>query len=148
MAPLPPRPVVRLAWKIHRGLVRYSDGRLGLTEPTPDKEGLAQLTTIGRKSGQERIVMIAYLKDGDDFVTIAMNGWAEADPAWWLNMIANPKATLLTKTGKVPVAGRAAELGAEHDRLWQRWRELDKFIDQHSHRRSHTPVVILTPTHP
>lgn len=146
MAPLPPRQVVRFAWAVHRGLVRYSSGRFGLSEARPDKEGLAQLTTIGRKSGQERIVMIAYLKDGNDFVTMAMNGWAEADPAWWLNMTANPTARLLTKAGEVEVVGRAAELGSEQDRLWQRWRDLDKFVDQHSHRRSHTPVVILSPT--
>lgn len=145
MAPLPPRPIIRLAWKIHRGLFRYSNGRLGLREATPDQEGLAQLTTIGRKSGEKRVVMIAYCKDGDDFVTMAMNGWAEADPAWWLNLQANPNAELVTPDGRIEVVGRAAEPGEEHDRLWNTWRALDKFIDQHSHRRSNTPVVILTP---
>ncbi len=147
MAKLPPRPVIRLAWKIHRALFRYSGGRFGLRQATADQEGLAQLTTIGRKSGEKRIVMIAYCKDGDDFVTIAMNGWDEGDPAWWLNMTANPEAELITPEGTFTVVGREAEPGDEHDRLWNIWRDLDKMIDQFSHRRSHTPVVIMTPVH-
>lgn len=94
--------------------------------------------------------MIAYFEDehgeeGRNFVTMAMNGWSSADPAWWLNMQANPTAQLLTKSGMVTVTGRAAE-GDEHDRLWNRWRELDKFVDQFSDRRVNgTPVVILAP---
>ena len=115
MSKLPPRLVIRVAWKAHRALVRYSGGRLGLTEAQPDKEGLAQLTTMGRKSGQERVVMIAYFRDGKDYVTMAMNGWDEADPSWWLNMQANPDATLLASSGEVAVTGRAAEPGTEHD---------------------------------
>ncbi len=145
MAPLPPRPIIRLAWKTHRALVRWSGGRFGLRSSSANQEGLAQLTTTGRRSGQKRTVMIAYLMDGDDFVTMAMNGWDEADPAWWLNMQANPTAELITPDGTITVVGRAANAGDEHDRLWNAWRDLDKFVDQHSHRRNHTPVVILSP---
>ena len=89
--------------------------------------------------------MIAYLMDGDDFVTMAMNGWDDADPAWWLNMQTSPTAELVTPDGSIEVIGRAATEGEEHDRLWDEWRALDKFVDQHSHRRTHTPVVILSP---
>ena len=71
---LPPRWVVTTAWKIHRSLFRWSRGRFGLRPPSPGKYGLAQLTTIGRRSGQERSVMIGYYLDGSDLVTMAMNG--------------------------------------------------------------------------
>jgi len=143
---LPPRPIVRLAWKAHKALYRWSRGRLGLTEYTPDKEGLAELTTTGRRSGRDRSVMIAYLMDGDDYVTIAMNGWDPAEPAWWLNLQAHPQATLALKSGTLSVIGRAAEVGEEHDRLWNRWRELDDFVDKHASRRTNgTAVVILSP---
>jgi len=90
--------------------------------------------------------MIAYCMDGDDFITMAMNGWDVSDPAWWLNMQADPNAELVTSDGAVKVTGRQAAEGEEHDRLWNRWRDLDKFVDQHSHRRTNgTPVVIMSP---
>jgi F420H(2)-dependent quinone reductase len=37
-------------------------------------------------------------------------------------------------------------LGEERDRLWQRWRELDKNLDGYAARRPHdTAVVVLEP---
>ncbi len=49
-----------------------------------------RLTTIGRRTGEERNVMVGYIEDGSTFVTMAMNGWGEGEPAWWLNLPANP----------------------------------------------------------
>ena len=143
---LPPRPVIRFAWRAHRALFRWSNGRLGLREYTIDEEGLAELTTIGRKSGKPRPVMIAYFTDGDDYVTLAMNGWDPAEPQWWLNLLADERGTLTLPHGKVDVIARAAAEGEEHDRLWQRWRELDNHTDRQSYRRpGGTAVVILSP---
>lgn len=94
----------------------------------------------------QRDVMIGYFEDGDDLVTMAMNGWGPAEPAWWLNLQAEPNATLqLAKQTPVDVVGRAAT-GAERERLWQRWREIDKGLDGWASRRpTETAVVILTP---
>lgn len=148
---LPPRFVIRNAWRIHRALFRWSGGRLGLQAPKvtddgTEKEGLAALTTLGRKSRQERLVMIAYFEDGDDFVTMAMNGWGEGQPAWWLNLLANPKATLRVPGRTMPVEARKAAPGEEHDRLWARWCEVDTRTERYSARRSEgTDVVILSP---
>ena len=143
---LPPRPVIRFAWGLHKALYRWSGGRLGLRTATPDQEGLAELTTIGRRSGQQRPVMIGYFQDGDDYVTMAMNGWDAADPAWWLNLQANEQAKLALPSGTIDVIGRAATAGEEHDRLWQRWREMDHNVDKFAKRRTDgTPVVILSP---
>ncbi len=143
---LPPRSVIRFAWKVHKALYRYSGGRLGLRDATPDQEGLAELTTVGRRSGHDRTVMIAFFEDGDDYVTMAMNGWDTADPAWWLNLQANCTAKLALTSGTIDVVGRAAELGDEHDRLWERWRKIDVRVDKYAERRTEgTPVVILSP---
>lgn len=107
---------------------------------------MAHLTTIGRRSGAERGVMIGYYKDGDDVVTMAMNGWGAPEPAWWLNLQANPEATLqLAGEGTLPVVGRAA-VGEERDRLWDRWRQMDKGLDGFAARRpTETAVVVLSP---
>jgi hypothetical protein len=43
---------------------------------TSNKRGwdALRLTTIGRRSGQERSVIIGYLEDGPNLVALAMNG--------------------------------------------------------------------------
>ena len=141
---LPPRWFIRAAWKIHKALYRWSGGRFGLRVPRPDRYGLAYLTTIGRRSGLERSVMIAYFEDGDALVTMAMNGWGAPEPAWWLNLQAHPEATLaLAGEGTVDVVGRRV-VGDERERLWDRWRRLDDGLDGYAARRpTETAVVVL-----
>ena len=39
-----------------------------------------RLTTVGRRSGQERSVILGYLDDGPNLVTLAMNGWGKESP--------------------------------------------------------------------
>ncbi len=142
---LPPRWVITTAWKAHRALFRLTGGRLGLRSQRDDNYGLAKLTTTGRRSGQPREVMIGYYVDGDDIVTMAMNGWGAAEPAWWLNLQAEQCATLTTVDGTTAVIGRAA-IAAERETLWQRWREIDKGLDGFAARRpNETAVVILSP---
>lgn len=143
---LPPRFVITTAWRIHRALYRWSGGRFGLRLPSDDTYGLAQLTTTGRRSGQSRSVMIGYYEDGDDYVTMAMNGWDPAEPAWWLNLQADPEATLVLPSGSIVVHGRGAT-AEERPALWQRWGDLDPKLDGWAARRpNETVVVILTPT--
>ncbi len=63
--------------------------------------GTLRLTTTGRRTGQPRHVILGYLEDGPNLVTLAMNGWDPAEPAWWLNLQANPEATMETADGHV-----------------------------------------------
>jgi len=142
---LPPRWVIRSAWQIHRALYRVTGGRLGLWRPKKDGWGTLRLTTTGRRSGQDRSVMVGYFEHGDDYVTMAMNGWGEGEPAWWLNLQANPEAGIETADGPKMVTGRAAT-GEERERLWARWQEIDKDLDAYARRRSgQTAVVVLEP---
>ena len=144
-ARLPPRWFIRFAWKFHKSLYRISGGRFGLRRAKGDRWGMMHVTTLGRRSGQERPVILGYFDDGPNLVTMAMNGWGEAEPAWWLNMQAHPEVTVVTPDGSRRMLGRAAE-GAERERLWSRWREIDKDLDEFAARRpSETAVVILEP---
>lgn len=143
---LPPRWVVRVAWSTHRGLYRISRGRFGLRHAEGDRWGTMHLTTIGRRTGQERKVILGYFEDGEDLVTMAMNGWAAAEPAWWLNLQAHPKASIDLADGRRMVTGRAAQ-GEERERLWNRWRSIDKNLDSYAQRRpGETAVVVLEPS--
>jgi deazaflavin-dependent oxidoreductase (nitroreductase family) len=142
---LPPRWFVRLFWHTHRAVYRVTRGRLGLWRPKPSKWGTLRLTTTGRRTGAERSVILGYVEDGPNLVTLAMNGWAAPEPAWWLNLQASPAARVDLPDGPRPVTGRAAA-GEERARLWARWREIDKNLDGYAALRSgETAVVVLEP---
>ncbi len=144
-AHLPPRWVIVAAWHIHRAIYRWSKGRKGLWAPRPGKYGVLRLITIGRRTGEPRAVLIGYFEDGSNVVSMAMNGWAAAEPAWWLNLQAHPEAVAELPDGRRDVRGRAA-IGEERDRLWERWRTIDKNLDAYAARRPNkTAVVVLEP---
>ncbi|MDX2381467.1 MAG: nitroreductase/quinone reductase family protein [Acidimicrobiia bacterium] len=144
-ARLPPRWFIRLAWITHRRLYRLTGGRFGLRRPKPNGWGIARLNTVGRRTGQERSVMVGYFEDGSSLVTMAMNGWGDGEPAWWLNLQAHPEVQVDTVDGPRKFTGRAAQ-GDERERLWARWQEIDKNLDAYAARRSTgTAVVILEP---
>ena len=75
--------------------------------------------------------MLGYFEDGPNLVTMAMNGWGDAEPAWWLNLQARPEATIDLVDGPRQVTGRAAH-GEERERLWTRWRQTNKHLDAHA----------------
>jgi F420H(2)-dependent quinone reductase len=140
-AGLPPRWFVLLFWHGHRALLRVTRGRLGLWRPKPDGWGALRLTTTGRRTGRPRQVV----EDGRNLVTMAMNGWGAAEPAWWLNLQAHPDATAQTRDGARQVRARRAQ-GDERERLWARWAQIDKNLDAYAARRpAETAVVILEP---
>ena len=144
-ARVPPRWFVRTAWSVHRAVYRVTAGRLGLWPARQHRWGTLRLTTLGRRTGRERSVILGYLQDGDRFVTMAMNGWADGEPAWWLNLQARPEAHVALANGSSPVRARAAE-GDERRRLWQRWLEIQPNLDAYAALRStETAVVVLEP---
>ena len=145
-ARLPPRWFVRTFWSMHRGLYRVTGGRVGLWRPKANRWGTMRLTTTGLRRGQDLSVMVGYFEDGPNLVTMARNGWAGCEPAWWLNLQAHPEARVDLAGSRRAVRGRAAE-GEERSRLWDRWREIDKDLDDYAARRSgETAVVILEPS--
>ena len=145
---LPPRWFIRGAWIGHRAVHRFTGGRRGLSLPKPGGSfGHLKLTTIGRRSGQERAAILGYIDDGENLVTLAMNGWSSPEPAWWLNVQADPNASVELKTGVRAVRARAAS-GGERERLWKKigehsgYGDLDGFATR---RTGQTAVVVFEP---
>jgi deazaflavin-dependent oxidoreductase (nitroreductase family) len=62
-------------------------------------------------------VIVGYVEDGPNLVTMAMNSWGDAEPAWWLNLQAHPDVAVDLAGGPRQVTGRAAQ-GDERERLW------------------------------
>jgi len=143
---MPPDWFVHTFWRAHRALYRLSGGRFLWTPQSKRGWGALHLTTTGRRSGRERGVILGYLEDGPRLVVLAMNGWDEGHPAWWLNLEAHPDA-VVRLPGRPPRAVRArAAVGPERDRLWQLWRSVDLDLDGYAARRTtQTPVVVFEP---
>src|SRR5687767_7377513 len=99
-----------------------------------------RLTTVGRRTGKKRSVILGYYEDGPNLVTMAMNGWKDAEPAWWLNLQAHPDATVELTDGTRAIHGRAAR-GDERERLWDRWREMGDDLDGYATRRPSGPAA-------
>jgi F420H(2)-dependent quinone reductase len=117
---VPPRWFVRLAWKAHRALYAVR-GRKAMRPATPTKWGMFRITTVGRKTGAERKAILGYLDDGPNLGTMAMNGWAGPEPKWWLNLQANPDATVEMSDGTRREVTAHAASGEERERLWAVW---------------------------
>ena len=76
-----------------------------------------------------------------------MNGWADPEPAWWLNLQANPDATVELPDGPRQVTARAA-VGDERARLWAKFLDLrsSAFTDASAALRSReTALVVFEP---
>lgn len=132
-------------WHAHRALVKVTDGRLGLWRPKADRWGALRLTTVGRRTGRSRMVLVGYIEDGDNLVTMAMNGWGGAEPAWWLNVQESPDVTVQTRDGVRGMHAHRA-VGSERERLWSRWAAVDRNLDAYAARRPHeTAVVVFEP---
>ena len=144
-ASLPPRWFMRAFWAAQRSVYAITGGRIGLRTATAEHQGMLRLRTIGRRTGQERAVILGYYEDGPNLVTMAMNGWADAEPAWWLNLQDQPEVVVDLPGGSRAVRARAATQD-ERPRLWARWAGYDKGLDAYAARRSReTAVVILEP---
>ena len=146
---LPPAWFKHAFWRVHRGLHRVSGGRFLWTPASRRGWGALGITTTGCRSGRERTVILGYLEDGPNLVTLAMNGWDEGDPSWWRNLQAHPDAAVRLRH-EPPRAVRAREAtGEERERLWRRWAEVDAGLDAYAAmRQCPTPVVVLEPRPP
>jgi len=103
------------------------------------------LTTTGRKTGQPRTTLVAYLTNRDALVIVAGAAGAEKHPEWWLNLQSHPEA--LVQVGRHKLLVRATRaLPEEQQRLWTRYPAPHALFESMQKRVSREiPVVILRP---
>lgn len=139
----PPRFAYRAFWALHRFADRVSGGRF---QTGPGVGPSLWLTTVGRRSGQQRENALTYLADGPDFVVVASNIGEDRDPAWWLNLKASPDTTVRL-AGHPPTAVHAREtLEPERAELWARF--VARYPQYSGYERRTTrrlPVIVLEP---
>ena len=104
-----------------------------------------RLHTVGRKSGTVRTAILGYYVDGPNLYTLAMNGWGEPEPAWWLNLQTHPDATIDLPDGSRIIHARIATED-ERARLWADMRRNEPNLDAYAARRSReTALVVFEP---
>jgi deazaflavin-dependent oxidoreductase (nitroreductase family) len=104
------------------------------------------LTSIGRKSGEQRTVALVFLQHGEDMVIVGSLAGYDHHPAWYLNVSANPQCWVQLDRKKMPAAARDA---TEQERK-ELWPKLVALLPLWGHFQQQTdrpfPVVILSPT--
>lgn len=132
----------RLLVPVDRLVARLTGGRVIALGVLPS----LLITTTGRRSGQPRTNPLLYVPDGDAFVVIGSNWGQRHQPAWALNLIANPAATVTVKGSQIPVRARVTS-GAERDRLWQllveQWPAYETYVRRAGDRK--IPIFRLEP---
>jgi deazaflavin-dependent oxidoreductase (nitroreductase family) len=147
-SPNVPRWLVRTIWIVHRAAYSMTRGRFGLRPATDSQWGMIRLKTVGRRSGQPRIAIVGFIEDSANIVIPAMNGWADPEPAWWLNLQTDPHATIQLPDGSSRAVTARAAAGDERQRLWRRFVDLKSsaFSDANAATRSReTAIVVLEP---
>jgi deazaflavin-dependent oxidoreductase (nitroreductase family) len=129
---------------IHRVLLQISGGRLGWTAMDMP---VLKLTTTGRKSGQQRDVMLTSpLQEGSTLVVVASRGGDDNAPAWFLNLQENPDV-LVNLQGQPPRRMNARVASpAERERLWPLVTADHKnYADYQTKTTREIPLVLLEP---
>lgn len=100
--------------RVDRVLHRATGGRVVASDLLFDT---LMLTTTGRRSGQPRTTPLARLDLDGVPVVIASNFGRESHPAWSLNLLADPRATVEEHGRARPVVARQLD-AQEQDRVW------------------------------
>ncbi len=121
-------------------LLRLSHGRIGSKLGT---QTILLLHTIGRKSGQDREIPIAYFDYEDHYLIVASNWGKEKQADWYLNLKDHPQARLEVKGKVLSVTAREAQ-GEEYDRLWKFATEHHPpYLDYQKMTTRHIPIMMF-----
>jgi len=132
-----------LTFRFHRFVYRLSGGRLLPTSGS--RMPVLLLTTTGRKTGRSRTWPLNYYPDGASVVVVASNRGQPNYPQWYLNVKANPQATIQCGSKTLAVTARVAT-PAEAERLWPVLTKLEPlYLRYRTLTDRDFPLVYLTP---
>lgn len=108
------RVAMRVASAVDRPLLKLSGGRVRLSFVIP----CLLLRVRGARSGLIREVPLLYVPDGEDVLLVGSGGGARREPAWSLNLRANPDVTTL-RSGQEEKRRAEVLHGAEREQAWR-----------------------------
>ncbi len=123
-------------------LLRLSRGRVGSKLGT---QTILILHTLGRKSGQDRAIPIAYFDYDGKYLIVASNWGKDKQADWYLNLKQDPHAKLEIKGRIVPVIAREVQ-GEEYQRLWKFAAERNPpYLEYQKMTTRHIPIMMFEP---
>ena len=131
---------------IHRTILKASGGRIGWEA---GKMPVLELTTIGRKSGQPRSVMLTSpVQEGSTFVLVASRGGDDHHPAWFLNLRDHPAVEVSLKGQPRRHMTARVATADERARLWPKVvADHRNYAGYQSKTKREIPLVLLDPVH-
>ncbi|GAB2667362.1 nitroreductase family deazaflavin-dependent oxidoreductase [Saccharopolyspora gloriosae] len=104
------------------------------------------LHNVGARSGATRVNPMAYVEHEGRYLVLASKAGADAHPAWYHNLKANPDAVVEVGTETLRV--RAEELtGAERDARYAEAAAAFPVMAEHQSKTDRViPIIALTPT--
>jgi deazaflavin-dependent oxidoreductase (nitroreductase family) len=131
---------IKLFMSLNSLLIRLSRGRLGSKLGT---QSVLILVTVGRRSGQERAIPIAYFDYADKYLIVASNWGKDKNADWYLNLKKEPHARLEINGKTVSVVAREAQ-SEEYDRLWKFATERHPpYLDYQEMTTRHIPIMVF-----
>ena len=108
----PQRPAIPADMRaFNEGLIKDFRATGGQMSGPMAGRSLMLLTTAGRRSGKPTTVVVGYVRDGERYVVIASNNGAKSHPSWYLNLLAQPIATV--EVGDRKFDARASTAGPD-----------------------------------
>jgi deazaflavin-dependent oxidoreductase (nitroreductase family) len=102
------------------------------------------LTTTGAKSGASHSSPLVWTRSGDDIVIVASMGGAPRNPAWFHNLVANPRVTVELDGERFDAIARVARPD-ERSRLYDAHSDTHPgFRDYETKTSRVIPVVLLS----
>lgn len=134
--------MVRPLVPVDRLIGRLTAGRFVALRIAPS----LMLTTTGRRSGLPRTNPLTYARDGDGYVVIGSNWGRPRQPAWALNLLADPTAVVRLGGREIAVRARLTT-GEERERLFalllREWPAYATYVERAAGRD--IPVFVLDP---
>lgn len=128
--------------RANAAIYRLSRGRLG---GSFGKAPVALLTTTGRKTGQERVSPLLYLRDGERVVFVASRGGSDKHPMWYLNLLADPAVRVQIRDETRALTARVAA-DEEREQYWPRLTAMyPSFADYQAWTDRVIPIVVCEP---
>ena len=122
--------------------LRLSRGRIGSRLGT---QTILLLHTMGRKSGRERVIPIAYFDYEGRYLIVASNWGKDKNAGWYLNLKKQPHAVLELNGKRLEVQSHEA-LGEEYDRLWKfATQHHPPYLDYQKMTPRHIPIMVFEP---
>jgi deazaflavin-dependent oxidoreductase (nitroreductase family) len=131
--------------RLHAMVLRASRGRLRRSRLLAGGQTVLALSTGGRRTRRERTTVVAYIEHGDAYAVAALNLGSDDDPAWALNLEAEPTAWVAVAGERIRVRARRAE-GDEEQRIWRALIErLPATANSRRLAARRVPVYVLEP---